>query len=83
MEIKISAKPYDDWIEFRIIDNGIGIPAQHLSEIFKIFKTIGTNADSNGIGLSVCKKIVEHHRGKIWVESELGLGSTFIFQITP
>ncbi|MFN3999695.1 CheR family methyltransferase [Algoriphagus sp.] len=82
VEIKISAKSYDDWIEFRIIDNGIGIPAQHLDEIFKIFKTLGNSTDSNGIGLSVCKKIVEHHGGKIWVESQPGLGSTFIFQIT-
>lgn len=81
LEINISCKAENDLLEFRIIDNGIGIPKNQSQEIFKIFKTIGNHPDSNGIGLSVCKKIVEHHGGKIWVESEPGLGSTFIFQI--
>jgi len=57
------------------------IPADQHENIFKIFNTLGQNADSNGIGLSVCKKIVELHGGEIWVESEIGNGSSFYFTI--
>lgn len=80
-QIKISCRMDQDVILFRITDNGIGIAEHHKEEIFKIFKTLGEHPDSNGIGLSVCKKIVEVHGGKIWVESQIGSGSSFIFDI--
>ncbi len=69
---------------FSISDNGIGIKQADYQNIFKIFHILNVkeNSDSNGIGLSVCKKIVESHFGKITVESELGKGTTIHFTIS-
>lgn len=80
-EINISCKAENGATKFIITDNGIGIADQHKEEIFKIFKRLGQNSDSNGIGLSVCKKIVEVHGGRIWVDSQVGKGSSFNFVI--
>ncbi len=80
-EIKISCFQENEMITFHIKDNGIGIPADYHESIFKIFKKLGQNADSNGIGLSVCKKIVELHGGEIGLQSIPGQGSTFHFTI--
>ena len=66
-------------------DNGIGIPAEHLEHIFDVFTTLkrkGTAGErSFGLGLSVCKQIIESHKGKIWAESEDGKGTTFYIQL--
>lgn len=81
LEVSITSYPQNGKVKFEISDNGIGIAADRQKEIFKIFNRIEKRSDNNGIGLSVCKKIAEIHGGEIWVDSELGKGSTFQFEI--
>ena len=81
--IHISSDNRDDEYLFSVKDNGIGIDQKHLDRIFTIFQRLHSydEYDGTGIGLAISKRILQKHLGNIWVESELGKGSTFYFTI--
>jgi PAS domain S-box-containing protein len=81
-EIHISAEPGDGLHTFMIRDNGVGIAEQYRDTVFGLFKRLhGKEVPGSGIGLALCKRIIELHGGKIWVESIVGEGSTFYFTL--
>lgn len=81
--IAITCEKEGLFYRFRVQDNGIGIEADHQDRVFAIFQRLHTRQkyDGTGIGLSICQKIVQHFGGSIWVESSLGSGSTFCFDL--
>lgn len=83
--IEITAFIEDEMAVVIIADNGVGIDKENISKLFRIdvqYTTYGTNKESgNGLGLVLCKEIVEKHGGKIWVESELNKGTQFYFTL--
>jgi signal transduction histidine kinase len=70
---------------FTLSDNGIGIPAENWQDIFVIFRGLRTRDAyaGNGIGLSICKKIIERHGGKIWIKAQANPGTSFRFTLPP
>ncbi len=80
--IHIAAEEQENYWLFAVKDNGIGIEKEYGKKVFMIFQRLHKNTyPGTGIGLSICKRIVELHRGKIWFESEVGQGTTFFFTI--
>jgi PAS domain S-box-containing protein len=82
-EVRVTAARRDGAWVFGVHDNGIGIEPQYLERIFALFQRLHTRAEypGTGIGLSICRKIVERHNGRMWVESEPGQGTTFWFML--
>ncbi len=82
-EIKITVRENNGEYLFAVKDNGIGIQKEYEGKIFTIFQRLNFKEQypGTGIGLVICKKIVEKHGGKIWFESEFGKGTTFYFTL--
>ena len=82
-KIHIGVKPYKSGYTFFVADNGVGLDMNFKGRLFKLFGRLNKSEDypGVGIGLAICKKIVEDYGGKIWVESELGKGATFFFNL--
>lgn len=83
--IKITAEQTDNNIKISITDNGVGIPPEILSKLFifeESISTLGTeNEKGTGLGLIICNELIEKHNGSIWIESELGHGTSFYFNL--
>ncbi|MBA3539523.1 MAG: PAS domain-containing sensor histidine kinase [Deltaproteobacteria bacterium] len=81
--VHVSAQPNgDDW-QITVRDNGIGISEEFFDNLFVLFQRLHTRTEypGNGIGLAICKKIIERHGGRIWVESKPGEGAAFLFTL--
>ena len=82
--IRIRADREDETWTFSVEDNGIGIPEAYHETIFSPFKRLhGREYQGSGVGLAICRRVVERHGGRIWVESSPGKGSTFRFTVSP
>ena len=82
-QVHLSAqREADTWV-ISVADNGIGIPPELADQIFRLFVRLHPREQysGTGTGLAICKRIIARHGGEIWVESELGQGSTFLFQL--
>ena len=81
--IHLSAVKREDVWVFSVTDNGIGIDAKHFDKVFEVFKRLHSQSEfpGTGIGLAVCRRVIDGHGGKIWVSSEPGKGSVFSFTL--
>jgi signal transduction histidine kinase len=81
--VDVSVQRDEDIWRFAVRDNGIGIDPQYFDRVFTVFQRLHARQeyDGSGIGLSICKRIVQRHGGRIWIESEPGTGSTFFFTL--
>ena len=80
--VKITCSRQGEFWEFSITDNGIGIEDEHRDDVFTIFKRLGMKkVDGRGIGLAICRRVVARHGGRIWLTSDVGVGTTFSFTL--
>jgi GAF domain-containing protein len=82
--IEVAAVPRDESVEVSVSDTGVGIAPEDQEAVFEEFRQVGTAAkkvEGTGLGLTLCRKFVELHGGRIWVKSEVGVGSTFTFTL--
>jgi signal transduction histidine kinase len=80
--IEINAKRIDDMWQFSIYDNGIGIDKRYQERIFGLFKRLhGREYEGTGIGLAICRRVINFYKGNIWVDSEPGAGTTFYVEL--
>src|SRR5207249_2626219 len=82
--IELAALPRDGFVEVSVSDTGVGIAPEDQDAVFEEFRQVGTaekKAEGTGLGLTLCRKFVELHGGRIWVKSQRGEGSTFTFTI--
>jgi two-component system sensor histidine kinase GlrK len=85
--IQVRARPLNHGVEVSVTDTGEGIAAEDLKHIFDKFQQASKACENNnigtGLGLSIVKHIIDAHGGKVWAESKVGIGSTFIFVLSP
>ena len=82
--IEVTARPGEGSVEISVSDTGVGIAAEDQEAVFEEFRQVGRSdkkAEGTGLGLTLCRKFVELHGGRIWVKSEVGRGSRFTFTI--
>src|SRR5262249_11532588 len=82
--IEVGATPKDGLVEVSVSDTGVGIAPEDQEAVFEEFRQVGTadkKVEGTGLGLTLCRKFVELHGGRIWVKSEVGVGSTFTFSL--
>ena len=84
--VEVRAVEYENFCMVSVADTGVGINEQDINKLFRLdvhYTTKGTNSEQGtGLGLILCKELIEKHQGRIWVESEFGKGSTFMFTIS-
>jgi signal transduction histidine kinase len=76
--------PRDESVEVSVSDTGVGIGPEDQEAVFEEFRQVGTaekKAEGTGLGLTLCRKFIELHGGRIWVKSQIGSGSTFTFTL--
>jgi signal transduction histidine kinase len=84
--IEVRAVPADGRVEVSVRDTGVGIAPEDQEAVFEEFRQVGASAtkqQGTGLGLTLCRKFVELHGGRIWVKSQVGVGSTFTFTLYP
>ena len=82
--IEVGALSRDGFVEVSVSDTGVGIAPEDQERVFEEFRQVGTagkKAEGTGLGLTLCRKFIELHGGRIWVKSQVGSGSTFTFTI--
>ncbi len=81
-QVRLTARRDGQWVCFEVCDNGIGIKPEYAHQIFNVFRRLHSDEYAGtGVGLAICKRLVERYGGKIWVDSELGQGARFSFTV--